>query len=1107
MSVRKNMENTAIWQVYEQETPNSITRFDQEQNVRLEEELRLDHLCWLKEAFANHMPLEGGEKGQDVGLARFHRKEPKRQPGSMTLREFQEALTDMLGSERWTSQMELLFNKVDTSCDGYVDWDEFCTYMLLQYKERDFVSTRRETFLETQPLIRLCLHNKQEVTTRILAVPSPPPLRFVSVSKASTLTVWDSDLRIQKSYEIASESNDFRSGRRRFKMWTTDAVYMPNVNKVAVATTSRDIHFFDVSTTNCFEEFHLFAINNVPNSLCYWCNTKSPASPSLLLWGDDVGGVNLMWFLKPHTGMFETPFTEEQGPQKVFMQDIKDHNRLITYQIIPHVHQEPISKIMYLPMGDLIITSSGSTSTSVVIMDLNRKNKEYTWKINKGVTCFDFSKPLNLLVTGGMDHKVRLWNQYVTSQPIVVLHEHSMIVQDVAIYEPLGQIFSYSKDAVLKVWDISSQQCLKTLVLKFPCVQAGHVLEYGDFPFLLLKEPPCVLLVSCGDYIGMLKLEQGGNVQDMLFTHNAKLSTAIYNPFFRQVVTGCDDSTVAVWDVETGTKCLQLNNVHGQEEITCMSFDTTQRRLITGARNGTIKVWNVQNGYNLHKLEPVAEAEVTRVLCYQDHKFLAVGWSRQLALYNTTDHRNTYVVADLSWRGGQLHKEDILAADSCPVLELLATASYDGEIIVWNTETQQVLTYLKRSRDRQSSLGLPKYSSADMRKKVTNTRPNSRHCSSHSWDKGVQPPVDKLLFLQRRAAATMWNNKPILISSEAGALYWWRVSGSPYEQGHFYAPEKPDESVLGLSTDEENRLLVSGDTAGCIQVWDIAEYGLQSRDKGPLMKPSLLYSWRAHDSTVVSVDLLSYDSESFLVSASADKTARLWSFDGKYVGTFGQEKKWSLKNPATYQHPRDPWGQEMEISDTDGTKTNQQVFIGLLLSENSVAQRGELSETDSGAEDPSPLKTDPLSPSESKKADNFTIPSVSSLESSHSVTQETSDSNDKLLKSHLGVQVEQGLVRKMAARQERRCVFGEIDDNKLIRFGNMCTPFQALATPDMLEVQLLSALPMSSWMLSRGLACARESDLETLPLSRQDLECEYGEESPRAKGKSRLFWK
>ncbi|MGH0176517.1 UNVERIFIED_CONTAM: hypothetical protein FKN15_009912 [Acipenser sinensis] len=611
---------------------------------------------------------------------------------------------------------------------------------------------------------------------------------------------------------------------------------------------------------------------------------------------------------------------------------------------------------MYLPMGDLIITSSGSTSTSVVIMDLNRKNKEYTWKIHKGVTCFDFSKPLNLLVTGGMDHKVRLWNQYVTSQPIVVLHEHSMIVQDVAIYEPLGQIFSYSKDAVLKVWDISSQQCLKTLVLKFPCVQAGHVLEYGDFPFLLLKEPPCVLLVSCGDYIGMLKLEQGGNVQDMLFTHNAKLSTAIYNPFFRQVlkvwdissqqclrtlvlkfpcvqagrvleygdfpflllkeppcvllvscgdyigmlkleqggngqdmlfthnaklstaiynpffrqvVTGCDDSTVAVWDVDTGTKCLQLNNVHGQEEITCMSFDTTQRRLITGARNGTIKVWNVQNGYNLHKLEPEAEAEVTRVLCYQDHKFLAVGWSRQLALYNTTDHRNTYVVADLSWRGGQLHKEDILAADSCPVLELLATASYDGEIIVWNTETQQVLTYLKRSRDRQ-----------------------------------VQPPVDKLLFLQRRAAATMWNNKPILISSEAGALYWWRVSGSPYEQGHFYAPEKPDESVLGLSTDEENRLLVSGDTAGCIQVWDIAEYGLQSRDKGPLKKPSLLYSWRAHDSTVVSVDLLSYDSESFLVSASADKTARLWSSDGKYVGTFGQEKKWSLKNPVTYQHPR-----------------------------------------------------------------------------------------------------------------------------------------------------------------------------------------------------------
>ena len=34
-------------------------------------------------------------------------------------------------------QMAIMFMKIDTNCDGTVDWDEFCTYMLLEYQEKD----------------------------------------------------------------------------------------------------------------------------------------------------------------------------------------------------------------------------------------------------------------------------------------------------------------------------------------------------------------------------------------------------------------------------------------------------------------------------------------------------------------------------------------------------------------------------------------------------------------------------------------------------------------------------------------------------------------------------------------------------------------------------------------------------------------------------------------------------------------------------------------------------------------------------------------------------------------------------------------------------------
>ena len=68
------------------------------------------------------------------------------------------------------------------------------------------------------------------------------------------------------------------------------------------------------------------------------------------------------------------------------------------------------------------------------------------------------------------------------------------------------------------------------------------------------------------------------------------LGSSLKSSCFLQVVTGCDSSAVAVWDVETGSKAIVFSNAHGSEEITSMKFDASWRRLLTGARNGTIKV-------------------------------------------------------------------------------------------------------------------------------------------------------------------------------------------------------------------------------------------------------------------------------------------------------------------------------------------------------------------------------------------------------------------------------------------------------------------------------------------------------------------------------------
>ncbi|EDO28244.1 predicted protein [Nematostella vectensis] len=121
----------------------------------------------------------------------------------------------------------------------------------------------------------------------------------------------------------------------------------------------------------------------------------------------------------------------------------------------------------------------------------------------------------------------------------------------------------------------------------------------------------------------------------------------------------------------------------------------------------------------------------------------------------------------------------------------------------------------------------------------------------------------------------------------------------------FYAASEDSASVLALATDPSNDILVSGDSAGRISVWDITSYcisraesiiaqvwsttqRMSSTDDSPEGSPPCVIKWHAHGGAVVSLEVVSRDEKLFLVSSSVDCTARLWTLDGKYVGMFGQ---------------------------------------------------------------------------------------------------------------------------------------------------------------------------------------------------------------------------
>lgn len=74
--------------------------------------------------------------------------------------------------------------------------------------------------------------------------------------------------------------------------------------------------------------------------------------------------------------------------------------------------------------------------------------------------------------------------------------------------------------------------------------------------------------------------------------------------------------------------------------------------------------------------------------------------------------------------------------------------------------------------------------------------------------------------------------------------------------GQFYAPKQPEERVLSLSSDQLiNNTLISGDTAGWLQIWDISQYAFDAQLEVSLCegkKTTRMWAVRLHTPEILS---------------------------------------------------------------------------------------------------------------------------------------------------------------------------------------------------------------------------------------------------------------
>ncbi|XP_060075743.1 WD repeat and SOCS box-containing protein 1-like [Ylistrum balloti] len=152
------------------------------------------------------------------------------------------------------------------------------------------------------------------------------------------------------------------------------------------------------------------------------------------------------------------------------------------------------------------------------------------------------------------------------------------------------------------------------------------------------------------------------------------------------LATGLLNGKIKTWDCDTGNLLMEL--IDHRDCIKEIDFAPDRSLLfVSASRDGTLKVWDLDDDGNMTKTLRGKASVANSCKWSPDCKMIAsVGSSKSVALFDMTD-RNRHIQL-------QGHYHEVCSCDFSPDGALLATASYDTRVIIWDPYTGDAISEL-----------------------------------------------------------------------------------------------------------------------------------------------------------------------------------------------------------------------------------------------------------------------------------------------------------------------------------------------------------------------------------------------------------------------------
>jgi WD40 repeat protein len=267
------------------------------------------------------------------------------------------------------------------------------------------------------------------------------------------------------------------------------------------------------------------------------------------------------------------------------------------------------------------------------------------------------------IATASEDTTVRIWSTS-TGSTTLVLRGHTRAVTGVA-FSPTGlHIATCSHDETVRIWNAETAESFLTL-------EGGHT--------FVAYSPNGRQIASGGGATYVLLWDAQTGERCHILVHSRMLIGAAYSPDGHQLASWGYENMIHLWNPQNGERHMSLSG--HQHEVMCAEFSPIDDYIASGGVDGMVRLWKASGGRGSLGDE-VSNGDITRLLCVDispdGSQILTGNDYGYIHLWNTLTGERDVIL--------ERHGGFVSEARFSPCGRIVASASIDLTVRLWSVE-------------------------------------------------------------------------------------------------------------------------------------------------------------------------------------------------------------------------------------------------------------------------------------------------------------------------------------------------------------------------------------------------------------------------------------